>query len=180
MSNQRVTNGERPIPPAGTPHTTAIAADRDIELLLNGRLHDPRRVLGAHARGANDIRVRVLLPSARRVRLLEPAVELDRVPGTALFEWTGPKRLLKQPYRIRWETHDGAWHEGYDPYSFSPHIDAADLARFASGGHVHAHRFLGAHALTIDGVPGIRFAVWAPSSGRNSSHTPESPRTVIG
>ncbi len=168
MSNQQVTNGERPIPPAGTSVATATTGDHDVELLVAGRLHDPRRVLGAHARGTKNVRVRVLLPSARRVQLVEPAVELDRMPGTALFEWTGPKRLVKSPYRVRFETHDGVWHEGYDPYSFPLHIDANDLARFASGGHMHAHRFLGAHALTIDGVPGIRFAVWAPNAERVS------------
>ena len=168
MSNREVTNGERPTSPAGAPAAAAAARDHDVELLLNGRLHDPRRVLGAHARGAKETRVRVLLPSARRVRLVEPAVELDRVLGTPLFEWTGPKRLVKSPYRLRWETHDGAWHESYDPYSFPPLIDVSDLARFAAGSHVHAHRFLGAHALTIDGVPGVRFAVWAPNAERVS------------
>src|SRR6185295_16646017 len=161
-------NGECPTTPAGDPASAGAARDPDLELLLQGRLHDPRRVLGVHGRGAQDVCVRVLLPSARRVRLVEPAVELDRVPGTALFEWTGSKRLLKQPYRMRWETHDGAWHERYDPYSFAPHLDASDLARFASGAHMHAHRFLGAHELTIDGVRGVRFAVWAPNAERVS------------
>ena len=53
---------------------------------------------------------------------------------------------------MRWQGFDDAWHELYDPYSFQPHIDAFDLTRFAHGNHVHAHRFLGAHELTIDGV----------------------------
>ncbi len=45
--------------------------------------------------------------------------------------------------------HDGRWHEGYDPYSFPLEIDDGDLARFAAGSHIHAHRFLGAHARTV-------------------------------
>ena len=142
--------------------------DPDIERLLHGRLHEPRRVLGVHAVGAHDAVVRVLLPNALRVRLVEPAVELERLPGTPLFEWTGPRADVATPYRIRWESNDGRWHEGYDPYSFPLEIDDGDLARFAGGSHIHAHRFLGAHERTIAGVRGVRFAVWAPNAERVS------------
>ena len=45
------------------------------------------------------------------------------LPGTALFEWTGPRSSITAPYRVRWESHDGRWHEGYDPYSFPLEID---------------------------------------------------------
>jgi 1,4-alpha-glucan branching enzyme len=140
----------------------------DIERLLEGRLHEPRRVLGRHPVDATDDRVRVLLPNAKRVTLVAPAVELARVPGTALFEWTGPRQQLASLYRVRWQAPDDTWHETYDPYSFPLHIDRADIARFSSGHHYHAHRFLGAHLLAIEGVTGIRFAVWAPNAERVS------------
>ncbi|HEY8172039.1 MAG TPA: hypothetical protein VIH21_03045, partial [Dehalococcoidia bacterium] len=87
--------------------------DPDIERLLQGKLHEPRQVLGVHRRRADDadeVIVRVLRPDAMRVRLLEPAAELTRVPGTALFEWTGPRSSMTAPYRIRWESQDGRWH----------------------------------------------------------------------
>jgi 1,4-alpha-glucan branching enzyme len=142
--------------------------DPDIERLLHGRLHDPRLVLGLHVVGTDDVLVRVLLPNASRVRLVEPAAELVRVPGTPLFEWRGPRASVAAPYQIRFESHDGRWHERYDPYSFPVEIDDSDLARFGSGGHIHAHRFLGAHERTIAGVRGVRFAVWAPNAERVS------------
>jgi 1,4-alpha-glucan branching enzyme len=140
----------------------------DIERLLHGRLHEPRRVLGLHGIGATDAVVRVLLPNALRVCLLEPAVELARIPGTALFEWTGPRDSIALPYRIRFESSDGRWHECFDPYSFPPEIDESDLKPFAEGSHARAHRFLGAHERTIAGVRGVRFAVWAPNAERVS------------
>jgi 1,4-alpha-glucan branching enzyme len=143
-------------------------SSNDVVRLLEGRLHDPRRVLGVHAKGASDVLVRVLKPNAKRAMLVEPPIELERVPGTALFEWCGPGRALAVPYRIRWQAHDDTWHEEYDPYCFPLHIDAGDLARFASGNHVHAHRFLGAQPLVVSGVPGVRFAVWAPNAERVS------------
>jgi 1,4-alpha-glucan branching enzyme len=142
--------------------------DPNVERLLQCRLHEPRQVLGAHPVGTDQVLVRALLPGARRVLLVSPSAELVRVPGTALFEWSGPRSELTTPYRLRWESYDGAWHEGYDPYSFPLQIEQADLVRFRGGHHYHAHRFLGAHALTIDGVQGIRFAVWAPNAERVS------------
>jgi 1,4-alpha-glucan branching enzyme len=142
--------------------------DPDVERLLNGRLHDPRRVLGLHVLPPAEAIVRVHLPNAKRARLVQPDAELERVPGTGLFEWVGPRRTIAAPYRVRWQGFDDAWHEVYDPYSFQPHIDAFDLTRFAHGNHVHAHRFLGAHELTVEGVRGVRFAVWAPNAERVS------------
>ena len=142
--------------------------DPDVERLLSGRLHDPRRVLGLHALSQTDAIVRVHLPNAKRAWLVQPDAELERVPGSGLFEWVGPRTAISTPYRLRWQGFDDAWHELYDPYSFQPHIDAFDLTRFANGNHVHAHRFLGAHELTIDGIAGTRFAVWAPNAERVS------------
>jgi len=141
---------------------------QDVVRLLEGRLHDPRRVLGVHAKGASDVVVRVLKPNAKRVMLVGHEGELERVPGTPLFEWSGPGRALAVPYRVRWQATDDSWHEEYDPYCFPLHIDASDLGRFAGGDHIHAHRFLGAQALVVSGVPGVRFAVWAPNAERVS------------
>ena len=142
--------------------------DPDVERLLLGRLHDPRRVLGLHALGDDKAIIRVLLPNAARVQVPEADAELDRVPDTALFEWLGPRAQVTTPYRVRWQDFDGIWHEHWDPYSFPLHIDESDLERFNRGDHCYAHRFLGAHALTIEGIPGVRFAVWAPNAERIS------------
>jgi len=155
-----------PTPRGGGPRTNL--RDPDVERLLAGRLHDPRRVLGVHPLSATDEIVRVLLPNAQRASLVSPEAELARVPGTALFERVGPRGALATPYRLRWQGFDGAWHEQYDPYSFPVHVEEFDLTRFAHGNHLHAHRFLGAHELTIEGVRGIRFAVWAPNAERVS------------
>ena len=80
-------------------HTTP--RDPDVERLLQGRLHEPRRVLGLHVLGDGDAVVRVLRPDASRIRLVDPAVELTRVPGTALFEWTGPREIGRASCRER-------------------------------------------------------------------------------
>ncbi len=150
----------------GEPDTTA--RDPDIERLLHGRLHEPRNVLGIRPAGAGNVVVRVLKLDAARVFLIDPAVELTRVPGSPLFEWTGPSAAISPPVRFRFESYDGEWHERYDPYSFPLEIDASDLERFGSGGHIHAHKFLGSHVREVLGVRGVRFAVWAPNAERVS------------
>jgi 1,4-alpha-glucan branching enzyme len=144
------------------------ANDPEIGRLLAGRLHDPRRVLGIHALNDQEIVVRVLLPNAKRAALVAPAVDLQRVGDTPLFEWVGPRQMVTAPYRVRWLTHDDHWHQTFDPYGFPPQVDSEDLRLFASGNHCHAHRFLGAHCVRVGEVPGVRFAVWAPNAERVS------------
>jgi len=109
--------------------------DPDIERLLHGRLHDPHRVLGLHAAGAHEVVVRVLLPNARRVQLVTPAVELARVAGTALFEWRGPRRGVAAPYRVRWEVQNGEWREGSKSRSWCKPVGLAPsgMVRFFRG-----------------------------------------------
>ena len=80
--------------------TDSTPRDADIERLLHGRLHEPRRVLGMHAVGADEVVVRVLLPNALQVQLLDPAAQLERVPGTALFEWKGPRGDIASRYSM--------------------------------------------------------------------------------
>ena len=142
--------------------------DPDVERLLSGRLHDPRRVLGLHALSQTEAIV-PRAPAQREARVARAARGGARSrAGNGAIRWSGPLLTIATPYRVRWQGFDDAWHEGYDPYSFQPHIDAFDLTRFAHGSHVHAHRFLGAHELNVEGVRGVRFAVWAPNAERVS------------
>jgi 1,4-alpha-glucan branching enzyme len=39
-----------------------------------------------------------------------------------------------------------------------------DIYLFKQGSHTRIHERLGAHAMTVDGVPGTHFAVWAPNA----------------
>ena len=49
-------------PPTNLVITPGSKLDPDIERLLNGRLHEPRQVLGVHDLSEQDVVVRVLLP----------------------------------------------------------------------------------------------------------------------
>jgi 1,4-alpha-glucan branching enzyme len=43
-------------------------------------------------------------------------------------------------------------------------LTAFDLHLFGEGTHHQAYRFLGAHPVRVEGVDGVRFAVWAPNA----------------
>ena len=94
--------------------------------------------------------------------------ELARIADTDFFELqAGAGPVDAHPRLVRIDD-AGNRLERIDPYSFRPSVSDADLALFASGGHVEAWRMMGAHPARFDGIDGVRFAVWAPNAERVS------------
>src|SRR5690606_31558027 len=56
--------------------------------------------------------------------------------------------------------------ETEDPCSFGVLLGDLDLHLIAEGRHFELASALGAVATEVDGVPGVRFAVWAPNARR--------------
>jgi 1,4-alpha-glucan branching enzyme len=139
--------------------------------LLEGRHHAPFEVLGAH-RDGDAVTVRVFLPEARRVWVTDAAgaqLELTSAAGSgSLFEWRGPAAAVPAHYRVSWQDARGHTHHYLDPYTFPAEPAAAALQRFAGGSDDAAYLTLGSHPMAIDGVAGVRFAVWAPNAERVS------------
>lgn len=71
-------------------------------------------------------------------------------------------------YRLRVEKENGEIRQFHDPYRFLPSISDHDLYLFNQGNDHFVYRKLGAHLRTLDGVPGVAFAVWAPAARRIS------------
>ena len=55
-----------------------------------------------------------------------------------------------------------------DPYHFSSALQDMDSWLLAEGKHLRPYETLGAHFAELDGVKGVRFAVWAPNAQRVS------------
>ncbi|WP_374445781.1 1,4-alpha-glucan branching protein GlgB [Stella sp.] len=131
-------------------HATAAA-------LAGATLSDPFAVLGPH-----DGIVRAFLPGACAVEAVTETgtVELAGLKPPGLFAGpvTGPYRL-----RIRWP---GAVQEAEDPYAFGPLLGDLDLHLIGEGRHFDLAHALGSRPMSIGGVPGVRFAVWAPNAAR--------------
>ncbi|GAA1317246.1 MAG: 1,4-alpha-glucan branching protein GlgB [Brachybacterium tyrofermentans] len=139
--------------------------EHELGAAATGSYHDPHSVLGAHEyEGA--ITVRTLKPFARAVEVVLPdgsAVamehEYDGIWAVAL----AVPHLPSYRVRVTWE--EGAAPVDLDePHRFAPTIGELDLHLIHEGRHEELWRALGAHVLTLDGVEGTSFAVWAPNA----------------
>jgi len=146
-------------------HWTADLAD-DLWRIAAGTHHDPHGVLGGHVRNGQST-VLAHLPQTQSAQL-GGGLELTRLGDSDMFYWSGPQGTVPVHYRLRWRDSDGHDHERIDPYSFAPSFAAHDLTAFTGGYEARGWQFLGAQPLEIDGVGGVRFAVWAPNAVRVS------------
>lgn len=140
--------------------------DPGVTALVEARHGDPFALLGAHREGA-DVVVRTFQPGADSVSVIdagERVTALARIHPAGLF--AGPLAGDGR-YRLRVD-----WPERRvelaDPYAFGPLLSEFDLHLIAEGRHQELGGCLGAHVMTIDGVEGTRFAVWAPNARRVS------------
>jgi len=144
--------------------------DRELIQLLDGASHDPFRILGPHEDGS-QVAWRALLPDAASASIEgsdDTPLPMTRRAGTALFEWQGSRRDLARFPRLVWTDADGNVSRSLDAYQFRPKLSKKKLAGFNAGSEFNAYRLLGAHAIRVEGVSGVRFAVWAPNAKRVS------------
>jgi 1,4-alpha-glucan branching enzyme len=128
--------------------------------------HDnPFAALGPHDTADGRI-IRAFLPGASKVDVLRQdgtvLAPLEPADEAGLFENFVRERGA---YRLRivWPN---AVQETEDPYSFGLLLGDLDLHLFNEGRHFELARCLGAQSLSINGINGVRFAVWAPNASR--------------
>ncbi len=141
---------------------------KQLHLILGAQHHDPFHFLGLHKTEKKQFVFRAFLPDANKVWLKVGAnwLPLEKTHADGLFVWQGSIKpaapcLLKIEY-------DNASIERHDAYSFAPFISDDELHLFAEGQLNHAYNSFGAHECTLQGIAGVRFAVWAPSAERVS------------
>ena len=154
---------------------------RTIDAVLQGRLTDPFALFGPHRVG-DRIVVRSFQPGALAVDVVarvpgddaggELLESLYNVNQSGLFVSGAPLVAPEQDYllRITWPTATGGEQVQYteDPYRFGLLLGELDIHLLREGTHRELGRCLGANPMTIDGVAGTRFAVWAPNARRVS------------
>ncbi len=134
--------------------------------LARGTHGNPFAILGPHDRQEGRV-IRAFLPGATNVEVLRRSdgtvlAELEPASEPGLFENVVPERVAYR-LRVRWAD---ALQEIEDPYSFGLLLGDIDLHLFNEGRHFELAHRLGAHPITIEGVEGVRFAVWAPNAAR--------------
>jgi 1,4-alpha-glucan branching enzyme len=133
--------------------------------VIGGFHSDPFHYLGPHAENDRTV-VRAFLPGAVAVAVVDAEqreTPLSRIHNAGLFEgeFSGNAYRL----RARW---DGNLVELEDPYRFPPVLSDFDLYLLGEGTHLRAYDKLGAHPITLEGVSGVAFVVFAPNARRVS------------
>jgi 1,4-alpha-glucan branching enzyme len=147
----------------------ALPAGKDCAALVRGEHRDPFAILGPHGDGAGGCFIRAFVPGALGVGVL--ARDSEQVLAT-LDDSTVPGLFVGHLVQADAYQLNIQWPAGEqiceDPYSFGPLLGEMDLYLFAEGNHRDLGGCLGAQLMTVDGVAGVRFAVWAPNARRVS------------
>ncbi len=136
----------------------------EIHAIVNGYHGDPMKVLGPHQFAPGGWELRAMLPQAESAQVVvDGQAHAMRKEDPAGFYNATIKGDIR-PYRIRYKTWQGQEFEIEDPYRFHTLLSSFDLHLFLEGTNYETHRSFGAHCIEIDGVAGVRFAVWAPNA----------------
>ena len=144
----------------------------EMERILRGEHSDPFRFLGAHAsesEGTAGIAIRAFLPEAEEVMVVfaerdRSPVKMRRIHSKGFFETFIAGRQELSPYRLQVSAAGKPAQTLEDPYRFPPLLSDLDLHLINEGNHLHLYNKLGSHLCTVQGVAGVRFAVWAPNA----------------
>lgn len=142
----------------------------EVDALVQGIHNNPHHILGMHE-CIDDLYINAYLPGAKVVNAIEVSTRKkytlvsDRVPG---FFSVVIKDKKPFEYKLNVRFDDGDEVTYFDPYVFEPVIDPIDISLFNEGKHYSIYEKMGAHPMTVDGVDGVLFAVWAPNADRVS------------
>ena len=139
--------------------------------LKNGVINAPKHLLGNHVYGDGQVST-VYRPYAEKVCVVSPTGK-NREEMECLAEgfygfYSAKKKYKGTKYRIETTYQDGTTVVTADAYAFDSQITEFDTYLFAEGKHYDVYEKFGAHPMTIDGVKGTYFAVWAPHARRVS------------
>lgn len=150
-----------------------------MEALLSGRHPDPFGILGPQPVRSGDSqpgaahRVLACLPFASSATLVLPGAA-QPVPMTCIHSGgifaavvqggAAQARLSAADYALDIGWPDGATQRSADPYAFGLLLGDLDLHLLTEGRHFSMGACLGAQAMEVEGIAGVRFAVWAPNA----------------
>ncbi len=150
----------------------SVLPDRQvINQLISGHYGDPFSILGMHET-SQGLQICALLPDAREVWLVETEngrriaqLTLEDPRGFFIAQLTRRKKSFRYQFAVTWQENPQIIE---DPYRFGPLLQDIDSWLLAEGTHLRPYERLGAHLMSLDGVSGVSFAVWAPNAQRVS------------
>jgi 1,4-alpha-glucan branching enzyme len=141
--------------------------DSQAAAIIRGDHADPFRYLGLHMDNGRPV-VRAWLPGATAAWVVASSqgdTALAPIDPAGLF--VGEVRTDDRNYRIKavWQ---GRTVEFDDPYRFPPVLTDFDLYLLGEGTLLESYNQVGAHPITMEGVAGVAFVVFAPNARRVS------------
>ncbi|WP_010681293.1 1,4-alpha-glucan branching protein GlgB [Acetivibrio cellulolyticus] len=145
----------------------------EVYKIVNAEHADPFNILGIHSLDdENSLAIRTFLPGAKGVNVIESATDnrygMNIIDDSGFFEVVIHDRSDFFKYTLEAVYDNGNTLITNDPYSFLPVISDFDLQLFNEGNHHRIYEKMGCHLMTIDGVVGSFFSVWAPCAKRVS------------
>ena len=140
---------------------------QEMEAITGGYHGDPFALLGPHMverDSKKEWEVRAFLPHAAdvAVQLGSATIPMERAHPGGVF--TAAMESEPGAYKLRVTDRQGTVSEIEDPYRFPPVLSDFDLHLHSEGTNYEGYHSFGAHLVTVDGVAGTRFAVWAPNA----------------
>ncbi len=141
-----------------------------LQSLAEGKNNNPFAWLGMHEDEAG-VWVRVFRPYAEYVKLKSADGYTDYGPMEKVHDHGIFELYIASSLPFFWKLNvkeHGQEKDVFDAYAFGSDWGDTDRWLFAEGNHYNAYKILGAHPKEIEGVKGVRFALWAPNAQRVS------------
>jgi 1,4-alpha-glucan branching enzyme len=142
----------------------------DIEEIVYSECSSPHRLLGAHMRKEGML-VQVYRPDAVEVAINIAGRKKDyaceKVDESGYFAALIPVKKLTA-YTVTIEDIKGRKIKYIDPYACDVGLTQQIREKLSKADAYDAYRYFGAHEMTVNGIQGVNFAVWAPNALRVS------------
>ena len=140
--------------------------------LIDGKINAPKHLLGNHDYGDGQV-ITCYKPHSSSVSVKtltgKTCIPMEKIGEEGFYGiYFSTKRFKGNKYRFVTEYYDGTTVETADCYAFDGQITDYDAYLFAEGKNYDIYNKMGAHPMTIDGVKGTYFSVWAPDARRVS------------
>ena len=142
----------------------------EIEAIVYSEESEPRRILGPRVT-KDGILIQCFLPGAVQAKILltkeKQTYDMVMEDEAGFFAVLIPGNKIPK-YKVEMQDGEGNKKQFYDPYAFETKISLDEEQQFCAGICYEIYEKLGAHTMTINGVSGVYFAVWAPNALRVS------------
>ena len=141
-----------------------------IEEIAYSECDRPKKILGSH-KVENGFLVQTFIPHAKSVELLidgnKNPVAMECADEVGFFAClVGRSKEFKYQFIVTYD--NDSVQTIYDPYSFDSIYTEEDLSKFEAGINYEIYEKMGAKPMTLLGVEGVNFSVWAPEAMRVS------------